>query len=172
MHTLVKPIVGLYALSNTTLATSIRDLSDRDAKVRSRGGDGPSIAWTIGHLCHYKLAALGLIGRSRDNPFQSRFERTPATDGKDYPTLAELAATFSRLNADLCAALETASAQLEAPLPGRGPHEEKTVLDTVLFFAWHESYHLGSIGTIRKELGRPAIAELVTGQQRGEAGAS
>jgi uncharacterized damage-inducible protein DinB len=161
MHAVVKPVIGLYALSNGILATSIRDLSDRDAKVRSRGGTGPSIAWTIGHLCHYKLAALGLIDQPRDNAFQARFEHTPATDGADYPPLAELAAAFSQLTADLCTALETASAKLEAPMPGAGPHEEKTVLDSVLFFAWHEAYHLGSIGAIRKELGRPAIAELV-----------
>lgn len=164
MEALVRPIVGLYGLSNGILATSISDLSDRDAKVRSRDGAGPSVAWTIGHLCHYKHVVLGLLGEPRENLFASRFENTPASDGADYPSLAELAVTFSRLNTDLCDALAAASARLDAPMPGSGPHDEKRVLDTVLFLAWHEAYHLGSIGAIRKELGRRAIAELVTGQ--------
>lgn len=49
-------------------------------------------------------------------------------------------------------------------MPGAGPHDEKRILDTVLFFAWHEAYHVGGIGAIRKELGRKAIAELVMGR--------
>jgi uncharacterized damage-inducible protein DinB len=163
MDALVRPLVGLYGLSNGILATSISDLSDSDATTRSRGGSGPSIAWTIGHLCHYKLVVLGLLGHERGNPFTSKFETAPASAGADYPRLAELAATFTGLNTDLCAALESAAAQLEAPMPGAAPHDEKTVLDTVPFFAWHEAYHIGSIGAIRKELGRKAIADLVTG---------
>lgn len=164
MDALLRPLVGLYGLSNGILATSISDLSDQDAKVRSRSGSGPSIAWTIGHLCHYKVVALGLLGHPRENLFAATFESTPASDGADYPPLADLAESFTRLNAELCAALESASARLEAPMPGAGPHDEKKVLDTVLFFAWHEAYHIGGIGAIRKGLGRKAISDLVTGR--------
>ncbi|MEW6322483.1 MAG: DinB family protein [Acidobacteriota bacterium] len=164
MDTLARPLIGLYQLSNGILATSLQDLSDHDARVRVRGGNGPSIAWVVGHLCHYKLVVLGLLGQPRDNALEARFERTPASDGADYPSLAELAQTFAALNTDLCAALDTAASQLEAPMSGGGPHAEKKVLDTVLFLAWHEAYHLGSISAIRKELGRKGIAELVTGQ--------
>ena len=46
-------------------------------------------------------------------------------------------------------------------MPGAGPHDEKRILDTVLFLAWHEAYHIGAIGAIRREQGRKAIAELV-----------
>jgi uncharacterized damage-inducible protein DinB len=164
MDTLVRPIVGLYGLSNNMLATSIRDLSDRDAKTRARGGTGPSIAWTIGHLCHFKILVLGLLGQTRENPFASTFANTPASDGADYASLAELAATFTQLNTELCAALATSAARLDAPMPGAGPHDEKKVLDTVLFFAWHEAYHIGSIGAMRKEQGRKGLADLVMGR--------
>jgi hypothetical protein len=33
----------------------------------------------------------------------------------------------------------------------------------VLFLTWHEAYHIGAIGAIRREQGRPSIAELVRG---------
>lgn len=164
MDALVRPIVGLYGLSNTMLATSIKDLSDQDAKTRARGGTGPSIAWTIGHLSHYKIVVLGLLGQARESPFASKFENTPASDGADYPSLAEMVATFAQLNTDLCTALASAAARLEARMPGAGPHDEKKVLDTVLFFAWHEAYHIGSIGAMRKELGRKGLADLVMGR--------
>ncbi len=164
MDALARPIVALYGLSNGILATSIKDLSDQDARVRVRSGAGPSIAWTIGHLCHHKIQALGLLGQPRDNPFSAQFEKTPASDGSNYPTLTELMASYAALNADLCGALASASARLESPMPGGGPHDEKKVLDTILFLAWHEAYHVGSIGAIRKDLGRKAIADLVLGR--------
>lgn len=37
-------------------------------------------------------------------------------------------------------------------------------IDTLLFFAWHEAYHLGGIGASRRDLGRKAISELVREQ--------
>lgn len=164
MSELVRPIVGQYRLSQGILETGIRDLSDADAKTRSRGGTGPSISWTIGHLCHFKHVTLGLLGQQSSNPYAAQFAEAGATDGADYPSMSALAASFAELNAALCAALEASPERLDAPMPGAGAHEEKTILDTVLFFAWHEAYHIGSIGAIRKDLGRKQIADLVTGR--------
>lgn len=162
MDPLVRPIIALYGLSNGILRAGIGDLSDENAKTRSRGGTGPSISWTIGHLCHHKIKVLELLGQSGENRFASTFEQA-ATDGAGYPPLADLAASFSALNTELCTALASSADRLEAAMPGAGPHGEKRVLDTVLFFAWHEAYHIGAIGTIRREQGRRAIAELVRG---------
>ena len=163
MDALTRPIIALHGVSNGILATSIGDLTDQSAKVRSRGGAGPSIAWTIGHLCHYKIKILGLLGQPRENPFAAQFEHTAASDGADYPPLADLAAIFSALNGDVCAALASSGDRLEAPMPGGGPHNEKRILDTVLFLTWHEAYHIGAIGAIRREHGHKAIADLVRG---------
>src|SRR5262252_7665896 len=163
MNASIQPIIALHGVSNGILVTSIGDLSDQSAKTRSRGGAGPSIAWTIGHLCHYKIKMLGLLGQPRENPFTARFEHTPATDGSDYPSLSDLAASFSALNESVCAALASSGDRLEAPMPGAGPHDEKTILDTVLFLTWHEAYHIGAIGAIRRDQGRTAIADLVRG---------
>ena len=161
MDALIRPIIALHGVSNSILATGIGDLTDQDARARSRGGNGPSIAWTIGHLCHYKIKILELLGQPRENTFTTKFEQTPASDGSDYPPLADLAASFSDLNGALCTALASSVDRLEAPMPGSGPHDEKRILDTVLFLTWHEAYHIGAIGAIRREQGRKAIADLV-----------
>jgi DinB superfamily len=163
LDALIRPIIALHGVSNSILATGIGDLTDQSAKARSRDGAGPSIAWTIGHLCHYKIEMLALLGRPRENPFIAQFEHTPASDGVDYPPLADLAASFVELNREVCAALASSVDRLEAPMPGTGPHDEKRILDTVLFLTWHEAYHIGAIGAIRREQGRKAIAELVRG---------
>jgi hypothetical protein len=161
MDSLARPIIALYGLSNSILGTGVGDLSDENAKARSRGGAGPSIAWTIGHLCHYKIKVLELLGQSRENPFSATFEHAAATDGAGYPPLTDLAASFSALNGELCTALASSADRLEAAMPGGGPHDEKRIIDTVVFLAWHEAYHIGVIGAIRREQGRKGIAELV-----------
>jgi uncharacterized damage-inducible protein DinB len=158
-----QPLIALHALSNRILTTGIADLTDQDAKARSRGGTGPSIVWTVGHLCHYKVKALELLGQLRENPFAAQFDQAPASDGQDYPPLSDLAASFSALDGELCTALSSAGDRLEAPMPGGGPHQEQRILDTVLFLTWHEAYHIGAIGAIRREQGLKAIAELVRG---------
>lgn len=163
MNAAANPIIALHGMSNSILATGIKDLTDESARQRSRNGAGPSIAWTIGHLCHYKIKMLGLLGAPRDNPFAAQFEHVAATDGADYPSLEDLAARFSALNADVCAALAASPDRLNAPMPGGGPHSEKRVIDTVLFLTWHEAYHIGAIGAIRREQGRKQIADLVRG---------
>jgi hypothetical protein len=165
MESMARSIVAQYGSSGGILATSVKDLSDSDAKTRSRAGSGPFIAWTIGHLCPYKVKMLQLPGFAKANPFAASFEHAAATDGSNYPALTELLASCSTLNSELSAAVSEASAaQLDAPMPGSGPHDEKKVFDTLLFFAWHEAYNLGGIGAIRKDLGRKAISELVRGQ--------
>lgn len=163
MEDVVQPIIALHKVSSSVLATSIRDLTDESARARSRGGSGPSIAWTIGHLCHHKISMLGLLGQPRDNPFTAQFERTPASDGSDYASLTDLAGSYAALSADVCAALTSSGDRLETAMPGGGPHDEKRILDTVLFLTWHEAYHIGAIGAIRREQGRKGIAELVRG---------
>ena len=163
MDALTRPIIALHSVSNRILTTAIGDLTEQDAKARSRAGTGPSIAWTIGHLCHYKVKVLELLGQPRENAFAAQFEHTAASDGANYPPLAELAASFSALDSDLCTALASSADRLNAPLPGAGPHAEKRVLDTVLFLTWHEAYHIGAIGAIRRAQGRKAIADHVKG---------
>jgi hypothetical protein len=163
MDASTRPIIALHSLSNGILSTSIGDLTDQSAKARSRAGAGPSIAWTIGHLCCCKIKMLGLLGQHRENLFAAQFEHTPASDGSDYPSLSDLAASFSALNDDVCAALASSGDWLAEPMRGAGPHDEKNVLDTVLFLTWHEAYHIGAIGAIRRGQGRKAIAELVRG---------
>jgi uncharacterized damage-inducible protein DinB len=161
MESLARPVIALYNLSDRILATSIQDLSDQDARARSRAGAGPSVAWIIGHLCHFKIQVLELLGQSRTNPFAAQFERTAASDGEAYPPLTELVSTFSALNSEVCSALESSAARLETTVPGGGLHQERTLLDAILFFAWHEAYHIGALGAIRRDMGRRGIAELV-----------
>ena len=64
----------------------------------------------------------------------------------------------------MLAALESVSdQQLVAPIEEVGaPHGEKNLLGVLVYVAWHETYHMGQIGTMRTWLGlKPTIDRAI-----------
>ncbi len=156
-----KTLLGVSGTVDFLMPLVLADLSDEQARKRSRGDAGPSIAWTVGHLLHYRCNAMKLVGHTRDNPYAARFDTTAASDGSDYPTIAALLDEWRQVGEEFRSAIGRVSEQtLDAPAAG-GAHDEQGVRDKLAFFAFHEGYHLGVIGTIRKALGLPGPAERV-----------
>ena len=137
------------------------DLSDEQARERSRGEEGPSIAWTVGHLLPYRVHVLGLLGEERENPYEARFGSVAASEGSDYPSLAELSEAWSSVGDDFRNVLTSKSEEELDFVSEGGAHDERSLRDQIVFFAWHEGYHLGAIGTMRKSLGLLGPAEKV-----------
>ena len=89
------------------------------------------------------------------------FGSTGASDGSGYPEMAELQAAWSELSTQVLHALESASDEDLERRPGAdSPHAEKTVLEALSFYAWHEPYHLGQLGTLRAQFGLKPTATL------------
>jgi uncharacterized damage-inducible protein DinB len=164
-----KTLAGLYGMTGFMIPMVLDDLSSEDAYVRLRGEGGPSIAWTIGHLLNYRIFLLKRFGSELDNPYAEKFGDVPATDGSDYPSLAELRAAWESVSSDFMDAVSSLSEeQLDTPLED-GWHEEQVLRDQVVFFAWHEGYHMGAIGQMRKALGLLGPAERVMAARAAEA---
>ncbi len=48
-----------------------------------------------------------------------------------------------------------------SPLGGKdSSHGEQLVLNTLVFYMWHESYHMGQLGTLRAQFGLTPTATL------------
>jgi uncharacterized damage-inducible protein DinB len=159
---LATPIAESLKLTDFIMPLVTRDLTDAVARRQARGDDGASIAWVIGHLLHYRYDLMKVLGASQDSPFKEKFTGN-ATDGADYPTIGELMESWSEVSQQTLAVVKAATdAQIEATLPSDGgPHAERRVLDTLVFFTWHEAYHMGQLGTLRKQFGLTATSELV-----------
>ena len=156
---------GSIATANMLAPLVLGDLTDELARRRTRNGEGPSIAWTVGHILDYRCQLITLFGTPKPSPFPHAFATSSATDGSDYPTVVEFLQHWKQTEADLLVALEGASeATVRGPVAGDGPHGGRSVLDAVAFTVFHEAYHLGALGAIRKSLGLPGPAELVMAQ--------
>jgi len=165
MSSTAETLMGTFGMTDYLIPLVLEDLTDVDARRRARGDEGPSIAWMVGHLLHYRHHVMGLLGDEREDPWAERFATAEATDGKDYPTVAELREAWERV-ADDFAELMASKSDADFDRRADGAHEERSLRDQIVFFAWHEGYHMGALGAQLKALGYLGPAEKVMAARR------
>ncbi len=157
----MQTLLALFRTTNHIDSLSLADLSDSIARARTRGHEGPSVLWTVGHMLHSRHRVLAYLGATREDPWGSTFDETPATDGADYPSLDAMRAEWETMHARLERAFDVAAPDvLERPVDQTGIHGETRIHDKVAFLAWHEAYHTGVIGAIRTAAGLVGPADL------------
>jgi uncharacterized damage-inducible protein DinB len=123
------------------------------------GGNGPD--WIVGHLTATRRSLLRKLGETlATEAWETRYDMGVEPDATDDgPTPDELAAAFVELGEVLAGKLEAltpadAAREWENPFP-----DGATTLDGALrFLFFHETYHLGQLGLLRRMLGRPRFA--------------
>jgi len=118
-----------------------------------------SAIWLLGHL-HMERKQLGRIlggdfpEDERDGLFGS------GTDPEDLPRdldVPALRTAWHETHARFVDHLESLdAAALEAPIEGQIPFGPPTRLGALQFMLFHETYHVGQLGAIRKMLGKPS----------------
>src|SRR5262245_7117890 len=106
MIQLLEPVALCVRTTELLMLLVLSDMNDDTARLRTRDGKGPSIAWQVGHLLEYRCQLLRLFGVEKQPPFAIDFTATGATDGLDYPTIEELRAAWEQLQAALADALK------------------------------------------------------------------
>ncbi len=157
-----RPFIASFSFSDNIVRIATRDLSDEHARYRSRGGRGPSIAWTLGHLCQFRSTVLGILGAPTETSAATQFGNW-ASAGDDYPPTSELTDEFLRLGEKLRETLATVPEERFATDQPEDAHGAKSYLERLVFYSWHEAAHLGQVSGLRKEVGLPGTAELVQG---------
>lgn len=165
MSATAETLLGTFRMTDYLVPMVLEDLTDEDARQRSRGDEGPSIAWMVGHMLHYRHHVMGLLGAERESPWEEQFAEAEATDGRDYPTVAELREAWERVADDFA---EVMASKTEADFERSvdGAHDERTLRDQLVFFGWHEGYHMGALGAQLKRLGYLGPAEKVMAVRR------
>jgi uncharacterized damage-inducible protein DinB len=160
MTSLLKPIADSFRTTNVVLELCLGDLNDNDSKHRTRDGEGPSIAWEVGHMLDFRCTALRLLGVTQESYYTAKYSVIRASDGRDYPDVTTYGREWKHLNAELERALETAASESLECLVEDRVYGTRTVLESLVFLTWHEAYHMGALAAIRKQLGYPGPAEL------------
>lgn len=148
---------GLFQFNEFVLGKNLDGLTHADSLAQATPG-GSSIHWIVGHLLATRNATLRLL---HEPPVWSDEDAAAFVRGTRAPDPGEVHFPFDRMLADMRRSSEQIRTALDrirdedlaAPL---GQGKPGTVGDQLVGLHYHEGYHLGQIGILRRIAGRPA----------------
>jgi uncharacterized damage-inducible protein DinB len=122
-------------------------------------GGGNTAHWILGHVTHARNGLLRMAGAEvAPEPWEEAFGRGATPTGDGYLPVEELVAKFRAAGEALSSHLAGMSEEdAAAPAPREFPDGSKTIGDAAHFMYFHETYHLGQIGLIRRMGGLPGF---------------
>ena len=145
--------------SNTPmLGRALEGISDEEMR-RAPSDHNSSMLWLAGHLLRGRGRTLITLGLSAD-PWNLFGRGTHLDPNAKYPTKQEILERWAEYSGQLQQALQglTDSDLKKQALAPNPPSLDGTVGGQVAFLAFHESYHMGQLGYVRKWLGLSALA--------------
>lgn len=134
-----------------------RNLAGLDHATSLRSPGGANCAnWLLGHILSTRGVVFSLIGQPPVlSPEEAAPYRRGSHAGEDSAWLPfeELALRFEQSQARLLAGLESLTGEDWERITDAGPFEQRPLRELVVFFALHESYHAGQLGSLRQPLG-------------------
>ena len=125
------------------------------------------LRWLAGHITNTRFNAVKNMGVDIDGyPYKDLYQLPdvppPANRAIDpnieYPTLSDTKNHWNRVSGVLAAALsQIPEAAVTSELPIQTPMGN-TLGELVGFLSFHEAYHIGQMGLIRKNLGHEAMS--------------
>jgi len=148
-----------YALNDGLLARLVADFTAEDWSIQDACGH--DARWLAGHLATYRRRALALLGATVEPlPWEAAFVR--GKGAADLPADLDpgaVVAAFHAAQADMVGRWDGLDeAALARPTGRRLPDGSEDVRGAIRFLAWHETYHLGQLGLLRRLAGKPGVA--------------
>jgi len=155
----IESVTLIFKLNNEMVTRALAGLTDEDSWKEPAGGGNP-IMWLLGHVTISRAQLLRKLGAGFDHGLGALFDRgsirgaVPAYPPRQvietawHDTRARMREGFAALTDEILSA-----APHGRPLPG--------VTDNaglIAFSAFHESYHIGQMGYLRKMLGHSGVA--------------
>jgi hypothetical protein len=128
---------------------------DGDALWRRPGPHSNPMVWIAGHLTQFRCRAVRAMGGDRPVPWEDLFRTGSTLHQPDaYPRIGEIAALWKDVSGELVDRFgRLTPAELDAPPVFRAPSTDGTLAGALVLFAFHEGYHVGQLGYLRKWLG-------------------
>jgi uncharacterized damage-inducible protein DinB len=158
MEPQVAPLRAILELNTDLLLNCLDGLSDEEAVQRLEGG-GNTLAFLAAHLTDTRHFLANRLGHPLANPL-SRYlaEASSIEDIVEWPTLAEQREWWRVVSRHLCDVVGGRTAEeLSRPNVHRFPMRDATELGLIAFLVQHDSYHVGQMGFLRRQLGKPAM---------------
>jgi uncharacterized damage-inducible protein DinB len=159
MELQVAPLARLFDLNTDLLLNCLEGLTDAEAQLRLEAG-GNSITFLAGHLTDTRHFLVARLGRTLANPLAGYLADVRSIeDIREWPSLDEITPAWLAVSAHLQSVLaELTPAELTEANTHRFPLDDTTRLGLVAYLVQHDSYHLGQVGFLRRQLGKPPMS--------------
>jgi hypothetical protein len=160
MDQAIEHVLGLMDVVDNLYAKALHGL-DPSELTRSPSQNSNPMLWMAGHLAQSRARLARLLGVQQEVPWPSLFQRgAPPPGSEAYPALAEVRRAWESAGTALRARLRTMTHdELFADLQVRIPSTDGTLRGAIVFALFHEGYHVGQMGYVRRTLGREGIAQ-------------
>ena len=153
----IVPVRHIIAL-NTRLFHNCLEGVDESLAIRRVTPDTNSLAFLAAHLTESRHYACTMVGRPLANPLEGRLKGKTLDDIGTLPTLSEIVAAWDAVSAHLEELLrELTTEDLAREATRRLPGSEGTVATVLPFMVQHDSYHIGQMAILRRQLGLPPM---------------
>ena len=147
-------IANIFKANTDIVSRAINDVAPEDW-FRKPGDDSNHLMWVMGHLVVHRGMTLKLLGGQWETSWAPLFARgAQRVADEEYPSSDEMKTAWQQVSADLLTAVRNAPADLLSNAAAQGsPSFDGKVSGNVAVLAFHDAYHSGQIGYLRKWLG-------------------
>jgi uncharacterized damage-inducible protein DinB len=153
-------IAKMYEFSYGAIKRNLDEVSNEDSLVQPPGA-GNCLNWVLGHIVVARDTILGLAGGAPvvGDEVAAHYRRgsDPLRPGDKVPDLATLRGLLRDSQHRLLPALAALSDEalaLPVPEPMRQPPLTGSVADALIRLHYHEGYHNGQMGLLRRLAGK------------------
>jgi uncharacterized damage-inducible protein DinB len=143
----------LYGLNLMVIEKNLDGITPEESFFQPHSA-GNCVNWVLGHIVATRNQIMKLIG---ENPIWSKEEAAPYVRGSTPLKDEETALPLMKMVTDLKASqdkLLTALRQL-SPKELETPLEDGTRYEQLAVIQFHEAYHAGQLGLLRRLMGKP-----------------
>ncbi len=144
----------------TSWFLNVMDGISNEESLKQIHPDLNAVFWIAGHLTDARMTINSLIsGTSVVSSYKKHFGKgTSANWTEEMPSLEQIKKDWLVISETLRETLANLNEnQLNNTAPFQTSIPNTTLGGLIAYFAMHESFHLGQLSVLRKELGKPAL---------------
>ncbi len=149
-------IDGMFKTNTGLVTKAIADVP-ADQWTKKPGQGSNHMLWVVGHVVWARGNVARTLGSTWSLSWAKLFARgAEAGDASNYPQVDEVRKAWTDVSTELATIFPKASEEL-LDQPYDKPMFDGKVGGFIAFLAFHETYHVGQLGYLRKWLGHSSL---------------
>ncbi|NIQ60059.1 MAG: DUF664 domain-containing protein, partial [Gemmatimonadetes bacterium] len=148
-------LAALLRLNTRLFHACLEGVTAEEAEWRPVDGAN-GLGFIALHVVDARYFMAGVLGRPLQDPFPEYADTASIAEVESLPALSELRAAWDEVSPAVVAGMaELPPERAASSSSGDFPVDDPSVLGAAAFLVQHESYHIGQLSLLRRQLGHP-----------------